>query len=90
MHTSARSLSRILPRTAVPQKAVLAPALPSLNRDRQPTVADMLAQRKAEAIASGRPYPPNLRIETFRDERQSWHGVSKDLRNELKSIIREK
>lgn len=90
MRPSSSSLSRILPRKSVPKNTIFAPSLPSINPDRAPTVIDKLLQRKAEAIQAGKSYPQNLRIETFKDEKQSWQGVSRDVRQELKLLIREK
>ncbi|KIO18196.1 hypothetical protein M407DRAFT_246538 [Tulasnella calospora MUT 4182] len=91
MHPSSRALSKILPRAAVPESSIIAPmALPTISRAKQPTVIDKLLAKKKTAMEAGRPYPQNLRLETFQDVRASWQGIGKDLRRELKLLAREK
>ena len=91
MRPTLTTLSKILPRSAVPEGAkVLPSALPTLNRARQPTVVEQLVQRKSAALEAGLAFPPNLRIERFDNTRARWQGVSRDVREELKKVIREK
>ena len=89
MHRTLVSLSKVLPRTAVPKQSVVASALPSLNRSRQPNVLDKLEQQKVTAEAEGDLWPSNLRLEHFKDVRASWNGVAADVRQELKKVMRE-
>ncbi|KAG8949919.1 hypothetical protein FRC04_008222 [Tulasnella sp. 424] len=91
MRPSSQALSKILPRAAVPESSIIAPmALPTISRAKQPTVIDKLLAKKKAAMEAGHSYPPNLRLETFQDVRASWQGIGKDLRRELKLLVREK
>ncbi|KAG8991782.1 hypothetical protein FRB90_001234, partial [Tulasnella sp. 427] len=90
MRPSAHVLSKILPRSAVPESSIIAPmALPTISRAKQQTVLDKLIARRKAALEAGRRYPRNLRLETFQDTRASWQGIGKELRDELKRIARE-
>lgn len=54
-------------------------------------MVEILLQRQREALDEGRPYPANLRIETFADKkRELWNGVSREVRRELREVIKEK
>lgn len=91
MRPSLPLLSKIIPRSSLPASAkVLSHALPSLNRSKQPTILDQLVARRNAALTAGKTYPPNLRLEEFRNTKAAWMGVSRDVRRELKRAIQEK
>ncbi|EJU03767.1 hypothetical protein DACRYDRAFT_105922 [Dacryopinax primogenitus] len=89
MRPTPASLARILPRSSVPRKLVRPELRPQPNKANAPTLISKLLEQKRETIRAGQKWPANLRIEEPLT-RKDWVGVPRDLRAELKKLVKEK
>ncbi|KAF9531756.1 hypothetical protein CPB83DRAFT_84793 [Crepidotus variabilis] len=82
MHATARRLVRVVPRNVlnVAEEQIYHRPRPQIEDIRQPTVIDMLEQKKVEAGAA---WPTNIRI-----ERQLTKDVFKDVVPDVRSLLK--
>ncbi|KAG8678650.1 hypothetical protein FRC08_017613 [Ceratobasidium sp. 394] len=85
--SSVQFISRIKPvrLDTLPRSAnIRPPPGAAIPRKSIPTVVDILAARNVGGGLA------NLRVEEFKDEKRQWHGVKRDMRKDLKRVIKEK